>query len=353
MSITYRFTIDGVIIQEPENIEGWDRLVTTIKRDSSELKGLLVTQDAQLLFTADQYRYFKNKYFNEGICQDIPILIEQSFDGGINFSILHDGKMFLSDVELDLLKGVSKAKTSDDSFFARINNNKSIKTNPKGLWTKNGEPIGIGNTPVDYSVDFFTPATGAFFGARNMLKLVDVMRYLVLWMSDGEVEFQSDLLENDLQLMIQQGDVLRLNVDPTPYWEVSFADIYKNLKGLRNISYCIEYDAFGNPVLRLELTSYFFQNTLATDQDGNEIIFTDPTTLETKVKVDELYSQVRLGTDVLADYIYLEFPESIRYNGFKDEELYILGQCNIDKTLNLLKDFAVSSNTIEDAVVEG
>ena len=350
MSLLYRYTIDGNVITETENIQGWDKLVTSIKRDSSTIKGLLVTQDVQLVFVGDMYRYFKNKYFNESICGDVPVIIEQSFDNGNNYSILHRGKIFVSDLKLNLLKGEATVKVQDDSFYARINNNKSITTNIRAGASKNG--IAIPACPV-YKTTLFTPSTGATIidgtpvGTRNTFKVIDAMRYLVRFMSDYEVEFESDLLENDLQLVITQGYSLRVDTIVSPMWEVSFSQLFDNIKKLRDIGFTIEYptDTTTKPVLRLELKAYFFSET-------NSLIFNDPESIKTSVKTDEIYASIRAGSKIIADYVFLEYPESIRFNGFKEETFYPLGQCNLDAELSLVKDFACSSNDIEWILVD-
>jgi len=351
MAILYRYTIDGVIITEPENIQGWDKLVTTIKRDSSTLKGLLVTQDVELVFVGSMFDYFKNKYFNESICQDVPVLVEQSFDEGNNFTFIHRGKVFVSDLKIDLLKGVVTVKVQDDSFYARINNNKNIQTSILAGSTKNGIAIPACNF---YKTSMFVPATGVLVpdgtpaGTRNAFKVIDVMRYLVRFMSDNEVEFESDFLDDDLQLMITQGFSIRVDGIVTPMWEVSYQQMFDNIRKCRDIGWTIEYptDTTTKPVLRLELKSYFFTET-------DSLIFADPEKIKTSVKTDEIYAVIRAGSQIIADFPYCQYPEDIRFNGFKEETFYPLGQCNLDAELNLVKSFVVSSNAIEDALVHG
>lgn len=346
--IYYRFYINNVLIPEPDNIGGWDKLLTNIKRDSSDLKGLLITQDVQLTFIGTQYQFFKDAYFNTGICAEYTTLIEQSYDD-VNYSTLHRGIIKLRDVVLkDMLKGIATAKINDNSFYARINNNKSIETNLKGGWSKNGEPI---TGYSQYAVSLFKPIDNTNIGTRQMHSVFEAMKYLVSFMSDGEVGFESTFLETDLPMMLQQGYVMRTGIQPSPYWLISFQKLFANISKLRKIGWTIEYDSNEKPILRLEEDSYFYNQTKATDEDGNNIIFNDPEKIETSVNANELYGQVKLGSTPTFDSVTVTYPESIQFNGFKEESFYILGQCNIDNTLDLAKDMVISSNVIEAIVV--
>lgn len=347
--IYYRFFIDDIQIPEPNNIGGWEKLLTNIKRDQSALKGLLITQDVELTFIGEQYRFFSDAYFNTGICAEFRTLIQQSYDD-VNYITLHRGIIKLRDVILkDMLKGEATAVIKDDSFYARIDNNKSIATNLKGGWSKNGEPI---DRCDDYDTALYTPVDGSSAGSQPTLSVHKAMEYLVRWMSDDEVSFRSDFLESDLQMVIQQGIVLRTGTDPSPYWEISFEKLFSNIKKLRDISYQIEYDINEKPIFRLERAAFFYSQTPATDEDGNEIIFSDPENIETSVNKNELYGKLKIGSTVIFDNLpTVTYPESARFNSFKEEELYILGQCNRDNTLDLVKDLVISSNVIEDIVV--
>jgi hypothetical protein len=345
--IYYRFYIDGIEIPEPGSIGGWEKLITNIRRDSSELKGVLVSQDVELTFIGDQYKFFRDAYFNLGICSEFRTLIQKSYDK-VNYSALHRGLIKLRDVVLkDMIIGTCTAKINDDSFYARIDNNKSISSNPKAVSSKNGQPIPA---CPDYATALYTCANGNFAATRNFLSVYDVMEHLVRFMSDDEVSFRSDFLQSNLTMVIQQGSVIRTDADTSPYWEVSFAKLFDDISKLRKIGWQIEYGLDEKPIFRLELAEFFYSQTPATDHQGNEIIFKDPEKIETSINASELYGKLRIGSETIDDSAFLSYPENIRFNGFKKEEFYILGQCNIDNALDLTKDIVISSNVIENIV---
>lgn len=345
MSIKYRFSFDGSQVQEVGNIRGWDKFVTSLKRDSSGLKGFLITQDVEISFIGEMYKYVYDKLFNSGVCTEIDAHIEQSLDEGVNYSDFINGVIFMKDVKLSILDGVATSKITDDSFYSRIDNNQSIETVPDAGKSKN--EIYITPAPV-YDVDMFNPSDGTSAGTRKAYFVYDVMKYLVDFMSDGEVGFKSDLLSDDLLLMITNGEPVRNSpsVISSPNWNISFERLLTNLRGIRDISFGIEYDSNKRPILTLEHSSYFSQGDIADT-------FVDPTKIKAYVDSKSLYSSVRFGSNPTMSQFGsdgdpdVSFLEETKYNGFLEELFYILGQCNIDQELNLLKDIIVSSNVIE------
>lgn len=347
MSILYRFTVDDTITSEEGNIRGWDKVFTSLKRDSSELKGLLLTQDAQFEFIGDLYIYVYNKLFTAGVCNEIDFLVEESHDNGTNYLEIIRSKIFSRDIELDIIKGVAKIKKlTDDSFFARIDNNKNIGTVPDAGRSKND--VSITKAP-QYAVTLYDPVDGTQAGTTTPMFFVnDVMKYLVSFMSDGEVKFRSDLLNNDLKLMITNGFAIRTETLSSPNFSVSFFRLLKNLRGSRDIGFGIEYDTNKKPILRVEKASYFSQNNVADT-------FNDPLTIKASIDSSSLYSRVKFGSNPTISQNEdpdVSFLEEIKYNGFKEEEFHILGQCNIDSTLDLVKDIGVSSNLIQHIIYQ-
>lgn len=333
--INYRFTIDGNIIDEVDNIQGWDKLITTIKRDSSDLKGLLKTQDVKLVFIGKTYQFFYDKFYNAGTCNEIEILIEWQFDD-TGFKPLHNGIIKIPSLELDEIKGECTTPIQDNSFYAKINNNKGIETVIDSGISKN--QVTITPAPV-YDVAVFDCTDGSSLGTAPMYYLFDAFKFLVEFMSDGEMGFESDFLQNDFLVFIGDGKALRTKSVTDPNWSVSFSKLFDNLKKNRDVSFQIE-DAGGKQVLRIEKSDYFYQNQIVNT-------YTDPIKIKTTVDSKTLYSAVRFGSNPTLSFPFLSFLEDIKFNGFKEEVFHPLGQCNIDNELNLVRDIGVSSNLIQ------
>lgn len=337
--INYRFFIDGNEVPEVDNIQGWDKLVTSVKRDSSDLKGLLVSQDVKLVFIGDTYQFFLNKFYNVGICDETEILIQYEYDS-TGWHILHEGVIKTPSLELDEIRGEATAAIQDNSFYAKINNNKNIPTVPDSGISKNG--VAIDPAPK-YDVGVFDCSDASSLGTAPMFWLTDVIKFMVAFMSDGEMGFESDFLNNDLLIMVCDGRALRTKVDPGGLvlnWSTTFLKIFDNLVKNRLVSFLIEDDGTGKKILRIEDADYFYQNDITNT-------FTNPATLKTSVDTRSLYSAITFGSDKTLKYPYLSFLEDIQFNGFKEESFNPLGQCNIDNELSLVRDFIVSSNVIQ------
>src|SRR4029078_12875721 len=57
-----------------------------------------------------------------------------------------------------------------------------------------------------------------------------------------------------------------------------------------------------------------------------------------------------IGSSTVQNVTSLQFPEGIDWLGFKEEEYNVLGNCGSDTTLDLVSDYIISSNVIEDAI---
>lgn len=346
----YKFTIDTVVYPEDNNIRAWDTFSTTIKRNASGLKGLLSTQDVELVFEGDLYTYFYNKLYDDGVCAESDIIIHESCDNSVSYELFYTGKILVSDIKFDELHCLASSKIRDNSFVARIDNNKSIDTALIAARSKND--VAITACPI-YDLIRFSVNNGNYntSAPREAFRVYDVFKYLVAFMSDGEVGFESTYLGDTTDdpemfggLFISNGEALRTQFFGENALRLSFQKLYEEVSKLRKISFFID-NSGTTPILRIENEDFLFSDT-------NLLTFNDPYNVVTKTKNTELYSKVQLGSTTLADAVYLEFPEGIQFVGFKDETYHILGQCNIDNTLNLLGDFIRSSNVIEDCIEE-
>jgi len=94
------------------------------------------------------------------------------------------------------------------------------------------------------------------------------------------------------------------------------------------------------PKLKLEHEAYWYESGVSIELDDiDEIV--------TRTSVDRLYNRVKLGSAETLNYPSLEFPETIRMVGFKQEEYYVIGKCNINSVKDLENPFVTSSNVIE------
>ena len=346
----YIFRFDGTNVNEPSN---WNKLITTIRRDDAS-RGLLVTQDAQLIFTGPEYTYLYDKLRNDGFCgyTDLEILESCLMDG--NYESVYTGVIFTSDCEFELDRCTATTKVQDNSFYAKINGRKS-----------NDAYINVGRSINDIAIDACVPITITLFypcspaseADRYGYRMLDVMEFLVAFMTDGEVGFRSPVLDDggDFEgLCIASGKQLRVFGEQDHISKFSFVKALDNLYKKLNVSFYIDYTGV-KPVLVLDYDSNMYDNTTL-------LSLTDVPGIKAKVDVNKIYSAVTLGTsetleydlqcDGSGDYTTGAFIEQIDFLGCKNETYNVIGKCNIDKTLNLSSDWVVSSNVIQYVYID-
>jgi len=335
--MSYIFFLDGTLYDNPAE----DRSLSTSIKRNSNLNGLLITQDSKLRFQGEAYTYLYDKFF-VSLCDEVEIEIWETC--GNDGFLIYEGTIKMSDIEINQQECELTTDLMDKNFFAYINNNKSIDVSLTDSFSKNGEVITF---LEPYDVDFFDPSTGVYGPTPvKMFRLFDVFEWVLQYITDGRVTFASDLIsgsnpaidEELPQLFLTQGDAIRFPGQmPDPIIEISFDDLYKNVRKLKNTSFRME-----DQVFRLEEEDYFF-TALA------DFSFVDIKDLKISIDTKSLYANVKLGSSETDNGSYLNcFDEDVDYFGFKQEKFHLLGQCNLDNELDLEVDWIISHNVIED-----
>lgn len=333
---------------------GWDDINFFVKRDK-DLNGLLVFIDAELEFFGDGYELIKTKFYSEGFCATMDLRIMESCADG-NYRNIHEGIIMLSKITIDEKLCSITVKPDDNSFYAKIDKNRSLNVLPWVDQSKNGVTI----TPVDYTqIGFFTPSTGVYHSIGSDAscagyKPFELFQYLIAWMTDGTVDFDSTLFGSGGELeylMITTGTVLftvqsglstAVFQDTFPE-DLSFDNYFKEIYKKEAIGFYVDYSGL-RPKLWIEKINDIPSGTTAATIDSIKY------GIKTTVDTQRLYSKLRIGSTTTVDAVSLAFPEGIDWVGFKEEEYNILGNCGIDTTLDLVSDYIISSNVIEDAV---
>lgn len=348
----YRFLLDGSLIDE--NPVGWDAMKVHIKRDS-DLKGVFVNLDATLTFTADGYDYIREIYDGDSYCEFITISVQRSVDGGNNFIERYKGLLFLSDMHFDEFNCSVETKFTDDSFYGKIDKRRSTQAYLTGESTING--VEIPACTIN-SMALFDPANGgavATVQPYGIYNVYDVLSYLVNYMTDGEVEFDSPLFGpsgefNALGLTYgfsirETGNGVTLTL--TDFIEniplISFETLVKELNSRFNIGMYIDTTG-SRPKLIIDKWKNLFQRDTITT-------FPDLPNLKSKIAKEQIYSRVKFAGADTFDAPAASFPEGIRFIGFAKEEYAITGKCNVDTVLDLSYDFISSSNVIEQILI--
>lgn len=361
----YRAILDGTVMDEPQ---GWESITTTLKRDYN-IRGIVVTQDGKFVFQGSGYDYLYTLMLESSGTSKVDIRIDRSDDGGQNFIQDYVGILFVSDCEFDERTRSVTCKIQDDSYYARINNNKSIGVYLYGSRSKNNVEI---DPCTVYFIKYFSVTTGTYItqtlnggyeGAA--FKSYDVLRYMIEWMTDANIGFTSDVFGSGGQYenyFVTHGRAIQLYDqslgcpgDCPPQctqavwednWEkVSWETVLKEYYNRFNLWWTIDYST-GAPVFRLEDEQYFrSRDTVAYAFDIN--------TIKTKINSTLFYAKVKFGQGQMFEERGTNFPETIDFIGWKDEEFQLLGESNWDSTLDLTTSWLTSSNNIEHLLING
>jgi hypothetical protein len=346
-----QFLLDDIIFDSPK---GWEDIETTIKRDF-QYNAVLANQDTEVDFTGEAYNYLYTKLRTDGFCTRIKFEVRYSTDG-LTYSTLLRGNLFLSDIQFNERTCTATVKIEDNSYYAMINNNKSIKTALISGRSKNGVAITV---PPVYQVDFLNILTlGVAQANVNCYRVYDAFEYLIKFMSDGRLNFASDYLQTTAftdplegalsgygwkGLCITTGINIRVGttVNDFSLSEFSFDDLWKEVNRRIPLVLIVENPYGEFPTIRIENIDYQFTDaTIFTATDVYEVI--------SKVDTKSIFAKVNVGSKVVDNQGL--FPEQIHFFGFGPETYIVQGECNIDSALELGTDWATSSNVIAQSL---
>ena len=341
-----KFLLDDLEFDSPK---GWDEIETSIKRDY-EYNSVLSNQDTEVTFTGDAYEYLSSKLNSDGFCTKVKFVIQYSSDD-ITYKTLLRGNLFLSDCEFNERTCEVTCKIEDNSYFAMINNNKSLETNPLSAQSKNGVAI---QAPPVYAVDFLDIITLGVSRNVNCYRVYDLFKYLIDFMSDGKLQFKSDYLQTTAFTDYREGSLAGYgwkglcvttginirngnSVNDFSQSQFSFDSLFKEINRRIPLVLIVENPYSESPTIRIENRDY---------QYTNATIFTASDVYEIKRKIDtkNLYASVEVGSSTTTDQGL--YPESIHFFGFQNESYIVQGDCNIDTKLELGTDWITSSNCI-------
>lgn len=344
----FRFYLDNNLVEDATN---WDDFSETIERDD-QIKGLLPKYEVKLQFNSSGYKYLFEKLFTSGFCQLVELRVDYACSGN-NYKPMLTGYIFLTECKFNLNKCTVDCEVEDNNYGARIYRNKSIKVYLDTDKTKNGEDL----TACDYAdIQLFTPTTGTYSGAtRKVYKVKDAFRFLIEFMTDNQVGFESNYLDTydvnfggitiDGGLSLISGSGIRTPSSAVAPF-VSFEDLFKEFNKKYPIAFTMIQGSDGRPTMKIEEEAYFFNNTSSIQIDNIE-------DLRQSFDNEVLYSSVRFGGTTATVNPAIHHFGYIRFLAFKEEQYFLQGSCNIDKTLDLYADFICDSNIIEEIFVTG
>lgn len=335
-----RFKLDGDVYPTPLRYREM-RLVH--KRDEA-IRGLMYGFNATVEFYGTGKDLLRTAY-DSSPCGWAEVDIEWRAIASDAWEVLALGRIYLNEIEWDLLKGTAVCKIADRSFNSVIATNKGVKGYCNVPLSKAGGDI-TGHEAPAYDLKIPDAVTGLYSYSGKAYKVYDVLRWAVAFMSGGEVGFESAAfgVGGDYEFYaIASGYNIRVNDDsPAPY--ISFEELYTDLAKLFCLSFWIE-DVGGVPTIRIEVENDTFSDTSSTSIGGlykvRESLFED-----------RFYAHVFCGsvTTQGADGGTYKYPD-VRLLSHKSEEYNTQIDCNLDTSLNLrVATLVTDANVIDDLV---
>jgi len=336
--VDIQFKLNTVITTAPRN---WKDLEITISRDDIT-NGLLRTFTSSLEWFGAAYdilRTAKDLDFCDSVTCEIEI--KKTLTG--SFTTLFEGTIFLTDIVWNHLKCVANAAVEDDSFTAKIANNRQIQV---------GIGISRSKNDVDYSgsfqatnqvIDFFIPSTGVYPASLvdvECYTAAEVLEDIVRFCTDDTMTFTNNVTALDI-LCICTGAAINDAGTEVNRPFISFDEWFSEVGKKYNIGFSID-DSGPTPDFVLDTLDNIY--AAATSHT-----FTNVREIDERIDRSLLYSKVIVGGE--EDELAGSWP-NIRYFNHKGEEYHLEGICNTDNVLNLESQWIISSNVIE-LIVDG
>lgn len=349
----YRVTLDGIVVTDL--VDGLRELNQELIRDEL-FHGVFVYNTSTLHFSKTAYDAIYTAW-ETSPCGELDCDIEARCHGG-QWEMAFRGLVFVNDVEFDMHRCTCSTTLKDRGFEARIRNNKRIKAHVNSDLSKNEVTITPATTVISH---FFNPTNGVYsYTDRGAYRVGDVFRYLIDFMSDGQLGFYSTLFSDGYapewyNLMIVQGEIIRTGLEDESHpaklyidFETLFVEVDKKIP----ISATVENIA-GVPTIVIERRSATFDTTLEAATHRSIGGFEGERSLIAKTDTSRWYSKVVVGSEKTQKQDgTFEYPD-VRFANWKVEEYHVMGTCNTDNEFELIGNYIVDSNVIEDMLPAG
>ena len=180
---SFTVILDGqTLLNEPMGLQD---TAISIQRNQ-DLPGLFTTMVSDLEFWGDGYEILYAYYKANDLCKEVTCQIIEDCNDGLNFR----GLIYLSDVEFNSYKCIATCSVEDDTIQGRLIRLKDLLVPINSVNAKTINGVNLTNCA---SYQFYT---GTTYGNRFAFKISDLFQYVVDYLSDNSVIFQSDIFTN-------------------------------------------------------------------------------------------------------------------------------------------------------------
>ena len=305
-----------------EDISG-DVSATIIREDGFANSEQILREktDSQLTAYLCGYDFLAQKR-KEDYCRDLPLRIE------LNNKELFRGTIRQNDLKVQVTKGIIKVDNiKDESFSNMIAQFKDVEVPLNSTMTRSGEPIN--------AIPILRPLMLIVLRSYLVLNVLDVIRYLVDFITDNEVEVISRYLSN-ANIFISTGYAMRhaKGTAEQMFPTLSLSQVLEEVRKATSL-YGVMTEVAGKPTLILEKEEDTFGSDVLINID------TLPFGLEESFDDNQIFNSIQLGGNRKIE------QSSERLENFNNIEVFSCG-CNgfKDNVLNLRFNFIVDNDTI-------
>ena len=277
--------------------------------------------DSQLTAYLCGYDFLAQKR-KEDYCRDLPLRIE------LNNKELFRGTIRQNDLKVQVTKGIIKVDNiKDESFSNMIAQFKDVEVPLNSTMTRSGEPTN--------AIPIQTPLMLIVLRSYLVLNVLDVIRYLVDFITDNEVEVISRYLSN-ANIFISTGYAMRhaKGTAEQMFPTLSLSQVLEEVRKATSL-YGVMTEVAGKPTLILEKEEDTFGSDVLINID------TLPLGLDESFDDNQIFNSIQLGGNRKIE------QSSERLENFNNIEVFSCG-CNgfKDNVLNLRFNFIVDNDTI-------
>lgn len=305
-----------------EDISG-DVSATIIREDGFANSEQILREktDSQLTAYLCGYDFLAQKR-KEDYCRDLPLRIE------LNNKELFRGTIRQNDLKVQVTKGIIKVDNiKDESFSNMIAQFKDVEVPLNSTMTRSGEPIN--------AIPIQRPLMLIVLRSYLVLNVLDVIRYLVDFITDNEVEVISRYLSN-ANIFISTGYAMRhaKGTAEQMFPTLSLSQVLEEVRKATSL-YGVMTEVAGKPTLILEKEEDTFGSDVLINID------TLPLGLDESFDDNQIFNSIQLGGNRKIE------QSSERLENFNNIEVFSCG-CNgfKDNVLNLRFNFIVDNDTI-------
>ncbi len=282
--------------------------------------------DIKFTFFGDAYEYLRNKEF----CDSVKVKVKDSCGG----SIIFEGTINVNVVRWLPMKAICNVEVYDTGYSAMI------REKQENVILLNVEAPILQPLELSMFVNL-----GTYIYVTRAWDVLDVFKYVVNYLTRGEITVHSTYLANNKIALTTKGNIyysdLFWNTSTTAFRfaEVSFQQLFSEIYKKERLKMWLV-----GTVLYIEQENSLNDNSLVYE------IIDMPPDVEVSTNSEDIWSEIKIGS-LETEWATLDIGDKKRIETWS-EETYNNCACSLENTLDLVSEWVISSNVIYDLLLQ-